>query len=194
MLAEVFLKERRVIHLSAAILLAAGLAQTPAHARYGFFAEIGGGFSKNDMFEGIRSVASDDTGTFFSIGGGYDFNDKLGLEAGYVDLGEAEISPITTYTVTSSAKGLYVGPRLTLEFSRLVGAYGRAGMFAWDAEGKDNVGFSASQEGTDFYLGIGAAFRVLKKTWLAAEWTRYTMKGNEDVHVDVFGGKLKFSF
>lgn len=194
MLAEVFLKERRVIHLSAAIVLAAGFAQTPAHARYGFFAEIGGGFSKNDMFEGIRSVASDDTGTFFSFGGGYDFNDKLGLEAGYVDLGEAEISPLATYTVTSSAKGLYAGPRLTHEFSRLIGAYGRAGVFAWNAEGKDNLGFSASQEGSDFYFGIGATFTISKKSWFAADWTRYTMKGGEDVHVDAFGGKLKFSF
>lgn len=188
------MKEKSLSGLSAAIVLAMAMAQGPAHARYGFFADIGAGLSKNDMFDGIRSVAVDDEDAFFSVGGGYEFNNKLALEAGYVDLGEAEISPIAAYTVTSSAKGLYAGPRLTLELSPLVGAYGRVGAFAWDAEGKDNVGFSASQEGTDFYFGVGAAFRILKKSWLAAEWTRYTMKGGEDVHVDAFGAKLKFSF
>src|SRR5574340_1207520 len=180
--------------LSLAILLATAMAASAAYARYGFFAEVGAGLSKNDIYEDIPSVPVDDEDTFFSIGGGYDFNKKLAIEAGYIDLGEAEISPFAAYTVTFSADGFYFGPRLTFEFSPRVNAYGRIGMFDWHAKGKDNVGFSASEDGTDFYFGVGAAFRISHRGWLLADWTRYTMKGGEDVNVDAFGGKLKFDF
>jgi OOP family OmpA-OmpF porin len=188
------LKQNGKTGLSLAILLATAMAASVAHARYGFFAEVGAGLSRYDIFEDISSVPVEEEDKFFSIGGGYDFNKKLALEGGYIDLGETDIYLLGGYTLTTYADGFYFGPRLTLELSPLVGAYGRIGMFAWDAGDKDNVRFSKSVEGTDFYFGIGATFKISDRSWLMADWTRYTIQAREEFHVDTLGAKLKFDF
>jgi OOP family OmpA-OmpF porin len=89
----------------------------------------------------MPGVSVDDEDVFFSIGGGYNFNKMFAVEAGYTDLGEAEISVPGFYTATISTDGFYFGPRLTLELSPQFEAYGRIGLLAWDAEFNDSDGF-----------------------------------------------------
>jgi hypothetical protein len=192
------LKQNSKTSLSLAILLATTMAGSAAHAaEQGLFAEVGAGLSTIDTgLDGLAGVSVDDEDMFFSIGGGYNFNKMFAVEAGYTDLGEAEISiPSIAYTATLSADGFYFGPRLTLELAPQFEAYGRIGMLAWDAEFNDSDGFTVSDDGTDVYLGIGAAFKISNQLSLGADWTRYMLEsGGEDVDVDTFGGKLKFNF
>ena len=80
-------------------------------------------------------LSVDERDVFFSIGAGYSFNKMFAIEAGYVDLGEFKASEAATgYTASVSADGFYFGPRLTFEITPQFEAYGRAGVFAWDAE------------------------------------------------------------
>lgn len=190
------MKQQNKSSLSLAILLAMGMAASAAHAaETGLFAEVGLGMSTTDTgLDNIPGVSVDEEDVFFSIGGGYNFNKMFAVEAGYIDLGEVEAS-VPGYTATVSTDGFYFGPRLTVELSPQVEAYGRLGMLAWDAEYNDSDGFSFSEDGTDIYFGIGAAFKVSNQVSLGADWTRYTLESDgDDTDVDAFGAKLKFNF
>lgn len=182
--------------LSLAVLLA--MIGSTAHAaeQSRFFLDAGVGMSSIDTDIDEPGVSIDEKDVFFSIGAGYNFNKMFALEAGYIDLGEVKISvPALAYTATVSADGFYFGPRLTFEITPQFEAYGRAGVFVWDAEGKDSDGFSASDDGTDIYFGIGAAYKISNQVSLGVEWTRYAYEGDDDdSDVDTFGAKLKFSF
>lgn len=192
------MKQNSKTSLYLAILLATTLAATAAHsADSGFFAEVGVGMTKVDTdVDNIPGVSVDDEDMFFSIGGGYSFNKMFALEAGYTDLGEAEISiPSIAYSATISADGFYVGPRLTLELAPKFEAYGRIGMLVWDGEFKDSDGYSVSDDGSDIYFGIGAAYKISDQVSLGADWTRFTVESDGDeADIDTFGAKLKFNF
>lgn len=190
------LKQNSKTSLSLAILLATTMAGSAAHAAdQGLFAEVGAGLSTIDVPSfNVPGVSVDDEDVFFSIGGGYNFNKMFAVEAGYTDLGEVSISNIFGDYATISADGWYFGPRLTVELSPQIEGYARIGMLAWESTLTSNVGFSGTDDGTDIYFGIGAAFKVSNQLSLGADWTRYTMESDgDDVDVDTFGGKLKFS-
>ncbi len=183
------------ISLGLAALFVMPLVGGVAHAAdEGFFAEIGVGYSKMDVPAAPAGVAVDDTSTAFSIGGGYNFNNMFALEAGYTDLGEVTASG-AGLSATVSVDGWYVGPRLTFALNNQAEVYGRIGILAWDAETKSNFGFSGSDDGTDVYFGLGAAWKFNDKVSLGAEWTRYKFEdAGGDTDVDVIGAKLKFNF
>ena len=184
--------------LSLAILLATTMIGSSAHAaeQSRFFVEAGVGVSSIDTDINVPGVSVDDDDVFFSIGAGYNFNKMFAIEAGYIDLGEVKVSvPAIAYTATASADGFYFGPRLTLEITPQFEAYGRVGVLAWDAEAKDSEGNSASDDGTDVYFGIGAAYKISDQVSLGADWTRYAYEDDgDDLDVDTFGVKLKFNF
>lgn len=192
------MKQNKKTSLSLAIVLAAGLAGTAAHAaEQGLFLEVGAGLSQIDMgLDNIAGVSVDDSDTFFSVGAGFNFNRLVALEAGYVDLGEATVSiPVLPYSASLSADGFYFGPRLTGALSSQIEGYARVGMLVWDVEFSDSEGFVGSDDGTDVYFGLGAALKISDQLSLGADWTRYMLESEgEDIDIDTFGGKLKFSF
>lgn len=191
------MKQIKKTSLNLAILLAIGMTGSSVHAaeESNLFIEAGVGKSSIDI-DGAPGVSVDEDDMSFSIGAGYSFNKMFAIEAGYVDLGEVKVSiPEIDYTATASADGFYVGPRLTLEITPQFEAYGRVGMLAWDAEAKDSNGFSVSDDGTDVYFGIGAAYKISDQVSLGADWTRYAFESDgDDADVDTFGAKLKFNF
>jgi hypothetical protein len=195
------LKKISKTSLSLAILLTTAMAGGAAHAaEQGFFAEAGVGFTSMDTgLDGMPGVSVDEEDVFFSIGGGYNFTNMFAAEAGYIDLGEASISFsdvfFGNYKATVSVDGIYFGPRLTFGVTEQLDAYARIGLLAWDAEFKDSDGFSASDDGTDVYFGLGAAWNISQQFAVGADWTRYaTESGGEDVDIDAFGAKVKYSF
>lgn len=183
--------------LGLAVMLAMMGSTAYAAEQSRFFVEAGVGMSSVDTgLDNVPGVSTDEEDVFFSIGAGYSFNKMFAIEAGYVDLGEAEVSNTATgATASIGADGFYFGPRLTLEITPQFEAYGRVGMFAWDAEAKNSLGDSASDDGTDVYFGIGAAYKISDKVSIGAEWTRYAYEDDvDDFDVDTFGAKLKFNF
>ena len=183
--------------LGLAVILAIISSTAYAAEQSRFFVEAGVGMSTVDTgLDGVPGVSVDEEDVFFSIGAGYGFNKMFAIEGGYVDLGEVKASEAATgYSASISADGFYFGPRLTFEISPQLEAYGRVGVFAWDAEGKDSDGFSASDDGTDVYFGVGAAYKISDKVSIGAEWTRYAYEDDvDDFDVDTYGSKLKFNF
>lgn len=191
------LKKISKTSLSLAILLTTAMAGGAAHAaEQGFFAEAGAGFSTIDTgLDGLPGVSVDDEDVFFSIGGGYNFTNMFAAEAGYIDLGEASVSNIFGDRATVSADGFYFGPRLTIAVTEQLDAYARIGLLAWDAETTSNFGVSGQDDGTDVYFGIGAAWNISPQFAVGADWTRYAAESDgQDMDMDAFGAKVKYSF
>lgn len=86
----------------------------------------------------------------------------LGVEGGYVDLGEPELSGATE-TLTIDSTGLNLWGIAGLE-AGLADFFVKAGYIAWDADVTltDNIGGSASDsaDGSDLGYGIGIAFGI----------------------------------
>jgi hypothetical protein len=193
------LKKISKTSLSLAILLTTAMAGGVAHAaEQGFFAEVGAGFTSVDNnLGGLPGVSVDDEDVFFSIGGGYNFSNMFAAEAGYIDLGEASASNIWNWgdKATVSADGFYFGPRLTIAVTEQLDGYARIGLLAWDAKYEDSYGRSISDDGTDVYFGVGAAWNISPQFAVGADWTRYAVESNGlDTDIDAFGAKLKFNF
>lgn len=104
--------------------------------------DIGG--AKND----------DDNGFTFSVGGGYQFNEHVELEAAYNDYGERGVIDVTSFSAA-----LNLGAPIS-ETTRI---YGVLGAERLEADGSFDTGFgsvSFDDSSTEFMYGIGATFQV----------------------------------
>ncbi|WP_303909104.1 porin family protein [Thiohalomonas denitrificans] len=118
------------------------------------------------------SAAASATG--FRFFAGFEFNEKVSVEAAWVDQGEGEDS----YTIgnppydepwheSMSLEGLQLSVlgRMPLQHEKL-NLFGRVGLYMWDAsyEDVDEVGdyvwASADESGTDLFLGFGLDYRI----------------------------------
>ena len=176
------MKASRVI--AAAVLLCGMVAASQASAQ-GFY--IGGSVGQSDIDDSITTglitsgtVDGKDTG--FKLFGGYQFNQNLGVELAYVDLGEASYSgtflgaPVTGGKVevsgfNFSAVGTYpLNPSFAL--------FGKLGVLAWEAKATDVTGgvpFSAKDDGADISFGLGASYNFTKNVSARVEWERFKM-------------------
>lgn len=121
--------------------------------------------------------------------GGYRFNEWLGAQAGWVDLGEfdAEEGPgsIEVDGYEASVVGrLPVNPNLFL--------LGKAGLYAWDLSVNDNLAGEQEDDGTEGLVGIGAEFLFPNHMGLRVEWEKFANVGDEDI--DLLTAGFSFGF
>jgi uncharacterized repeat protein (TIGR01451 family) len=159
----------------------------------------------------IESPSVDESGTAWKIYAGFMFNDWLGLEAGYADLGEvttrfgASIAPTEIDTLLADTLSVhpYQGDgwiaaalvRWPFAEDRFA-ITARAGLFAW--ESKTNVrvvsggtGQVASDDsGTDSMFGVGIEWQINETWYLSAGWERYKL--NEWLDVPMIGVGTRF--
>lgn len=171
-----------------ALISSASISTFATASDAGAFIEVSAGYSSVDL-PAIAGTTQDDNSTAFSIGGGYRFNKMIAAEVGYTDLGEASYSVAGTTIATADAKGWYAGPRLTFAVTDKLDAYARAGVFFWEAEASA-LGITVSDDGSDAYYGLGAAWNFTDKVSAGLDWTRY----DTDSEIDVISAKLKFNF
>ena len=151
------------MNLRHTLLPLAGLAMFPisALADSGFYIGAAAGGATQDIeIGGPPELEEDDTA--FKVFGGYTFDMSvvdLGIEIGYVDFGEAEVSTGAGDFVFDPTgiklwgiAGFELGP---------VDLFAKAGAIAWDVETTTNAG-TTSDDGTDFGLGLGAGFDIGK--------------------------------
>lgn len=170
----------------------------------GFF-EAGLGSSKFSV-DGSSGWSMDEKDTSFSAVGGYMFNENVGVEGGYLDLGEVSGS-ITgnlsgnlygklltvngTVRANGDAKGWLLGVRGVLPINKQFSLNGRVGAFVWDSDVTVNVSAvgtwggaaiaangtaSQSYSGSDIYYGIGANYAIDKNIAIGVGYSHYTMK------------------
>jgi OOP family OmpA-OmpF porin len=167
------------------VLVSSSLAAAQAVAEENFYA--GASIGSSNIDEGIAaglitSGPVDGKSNGFKVFGGFRFNPNLAAELALVDLGKASYSgtffgtPVTGGTVkvsglNVSAVGLYpVNPGFEL--------FAKAGLFAWDAKASDTTGgvpFSATTDGVNLSLGIGANYYFTKNVGARIEWEHFDL-------------------
>jgi hypothetical protein len=131
---------------------------------------------------------------------GYQFNDVLGVEAGYIDLGEVKlgftgpVADLGQFLVDAnalqppSAEGFDLSGVARLHLGSMVTVHARAGAFHWDARYRtrnvDGQSVSRKDDGIDGLAGVGVQLHLFKRWSVGAELTRYGIDGD---HID-FGG------
>ena len=177
----------------AALVLGAALGAGQAKAQ----AYLGGSIGQSDIDEQIATGlitggSVDGTDSAFKIFGGYMFNRHFGLEAAYVDLGEATYSgnfvglPVTGGRVELS--GVNISALGALPIGERFSLFGKIGLFMWDAEASDTTGgvpFSAQQDGTDLSFGIGLGYQFTRNLGVRAEWEMFTTEDAESSLISV---------
>lgn len=140
---------------------------------------------------GTSHVSDSDTGYRFT--GGYQFNEYWGLEASYVDFGQAE----TNVTVTTPVAGALSGKRQdhgfvfagtgTYPFSDNWSGFLRFGTIIGHVQNKVAGTGSLStstvdQSSTDWKItyGIGVNWKVADNWILRAGWDQYSSLGNQN--------------
>jgi len=163
-----------------AVLVAVSALSIPAYAAdNGWFVLGSVGMTKyHDKDPAPAGFTVDDSDMGFKVGGGYMFNQNLGVEAAYVDLGKEKF---TAPGVSAEAKAsgevlavLGVWP-INPQFSLL----GRIGAI----NGTVKVsGGGADVKSTDVKLtyGVGGAYNLNKQFSIRLEYDRYDKLGNSD--------------
>ena len=154
----------------------------------GFYGGIG--YLKSDVnthkYPSLTYSAYDDEDDGFTIFGGYDFNERFGIEAGYNDLGDTTATvtagPTTAtkeITVTTLAGVLKSDP-----IAENIVLFVKAGLAYIDHDEQVVGGTSPSEETTNTYFGIGANFELPNGLIVRGLYEEY---GEDDGQTDVTG-------
>lgn len=148
--------------MKAALVLAAMLPAT-AFASGGFYigGSAGGATIEAELgpsaFPGLpASIDEDDTATKIFVG--YQFELPvltLGIEGGYVDLGEPDID-LNVGQLAFDVTGVNLWGIASLDVG-LFDVFGKLGYISWDVEA-DYLGARETDDGSDLGYGLGAAF------------------------------------
>lgn len=171
------------------ILLAALIAFAPAFAQAQGFIELGIGQASVDLPD-FPGVSVDDTDTTWAISGGYMFHPSFGAEVGYRDLGEVTLSgPGGSGSI--GVTGIMLGAVGRLAVAERLSIVPRFGLYLWEVEASSTTGFRDSDDGNDFYFGIGADFQINRQAHVGLHFARFDIGGDD---IDVIEAKLGFRF
>lgn len=151
---------------------------------------VGGGVGyasiEGEDFDFLDDELSDDR-MMWQLYAGWKFAQVLGIEAHYVDFGEADDDGfVLDSNGVGAALGLYLP--LTDRFSLSA----RAGQLWWDADASiDELDIEASSDGEDPFYGIGAHFGRDEGLGLSLRYDRYEL---DAVDIDVPSINLELGF
>lgn len=120
----------------------------------------------------------------FGLGMGYNLTSNFAVEAGYLDLGQVDISFSATQAVDltnihpESGDGITFSGLYKYAFNDQVGVKVRLGVFDWETEYETLAGSPLQlskdgDSGTDFYWGIGVNHRLIDELNLALEYQQF---------------------
>ena len=127
-----------------------------------------------------------DDATSFGITAGVQFSGHFALEAGYVDLGEAD-GPTDN---TLEADGFTTAARAIVPVCDTLALTFKAGLFFWDWELSTSQG-RATNDGVDWTYGGGLDFKLSSNATLGLEFTRYEVD-SVDINNTALVGRLRF--
>ena len=174
---------------AAGILLS--LACVPAMADTGFYTGVG--VVQGTLKDNIAGLAVKATDTGFKVFGGYRFNEYGSLEVAYFD-GGAPHDTVSGIRVESDGRAIQGSAILHIPMTVRFEGFVRAGFLIWDTENSARVGqllYTEDNDGTDFSLGIGAAWHVTSRFGLRAEYEGAELDGT-DLRAYSLGGLFRF--
>lgn len=153
----------------------------------------------------VTATLSDTTRSAWRVHAGYQWSAHLGIEAGYVDLGEVNtrfagaISNVAQFLSDSnelhpaSANGFDVSLAARYEFGSRFSVQARAGAFAWDVQTStrdlDGTTVRRDDSGTDALFGLGGNLNLGRNWSVTTEGTRYGIRGD---HIDFLAAGLVY--
>ena len=168
-------------HVLALFAVLAFLAAAPAGAQQGqTYIGIAFGQSKfKDACSGLApGVSCDETGTAWKFFGGYNFNQNLGVEIAFTDLGEAKatsaLGDATIKATTWEIDGIGSWPVMAA-----LALYGKLGLYSATKE-VSGLGLSAKDTNASVTYGLGVRYDMNKNLAARAEWQRYDKVGGND--------------
>ena len=182
-------KLKQIIFACVAIMLFAVAGTAAAQGYIG----AGAGLTTMDLCDdlgGIGLTSCDDKDTGMKIFGGFKFNQNLGLEASWVDLGEVSATgPGGTATGEVDGFGLAVMGMIPL--NEKFGLFGKVGAYMWDSTVSAPGFGSVSDDGTDIMFGAGVNWNLTTHFGLRAEWERFDIDG-DDIDFISIGAQFNF--
>ncbi len=175
-----------------------------------FYLGAGYGASDSDTeISGLTGTASlDEEDSGFKLFAGYQFNEYIGIEIGYTDLGEIELKGNNgdtfsldgiTYTFSANSTTVsvetYVIPISAvlslplekisgLDYLKYITPFAKLGGFYWEQEAE--VASSAlnrtyaDEDGFDFFFGLGLSINFHENFAVRGEWERFNGDGDID--------------
>jgi OOP family OmpA-OmpF porin len=159
------------------------------------------------------SCSTKDTSTGGKVFGGYQFNQYVAAEAGYVNLGKFTLSasvpppsPFATASASDKVSGLSVDAVGTWPITPEFALLGRIGIFFWKLEASSSIAFTnplapcctsdnVTGAGADF--GVGAKYDFAKNMGVRAEFQRFKSIGNDTTgktDVDLLSASFVYRF
>ena len=137
----------------------------------------------------VNDVDFDDSDNAFGFKVGYMFTDLLGIEGGYLDLGDYNASNDAGIDLNLNAEGFYLVGVLNFSFAENWDAYGKLGAFAFDSN-TDFTDFDESS--TELFGGLGIEYDF--GTWnIFGEFSKLDTDTN-DLSIDILSLGVKYEF
>lgn len=132
----------------------------------GLYLGAGGGYSKIDAHGDAIDVSGEDLSLrvlagyrFAQIRLPFDLDLDFGIEAAYVDLGEAD-EPIGGADVIIDMSAVTAAGVVYWPISRTLDVFGKAGVYIWDGQVKVQGNELADENSTDLAFGVGIAWQT----------------------------------
>jgi OOP family OmpA-OmpF porin len=195
----------RPIVLSAALCSAACFASIPAHAQTtGFYA--GGAVGRLDYnidtasfsTNSTRITSKDEQHTGWKVFGGYQFNNYIGVEASYVDLGKFQIGGTTSgvpFTAKADTNGFGLALVGTLPLNNKVAFFGKMGGFRSKSKATGSVGnIKIADSGHDngSLVGAGVRYNFTPQFALRVEAERFGLGDGDSAMFYSLGAQYRF--
>lgn len=118
------------------------------------------------------SIDFSGTDTAFRVVGGYQFNQYVAIEGGYLDIGSPDdtIQGIDVQVDASAFQAAVVGQ---MPFNEKFSGFAKAGILFWDSEVKASTSFasaSADDSGEDLSWGLGVKMNLNKSSNIRLEF------------------------
>jgi len=146
------------------------------------------GMGKTDYDASALSTFDDPMG--FEFVAGFDTSDRISVEIGIVQFGEADDGIPPEWHL--KADGIVISGLYKTDVSEDAEVFLQLGLNMWDAElSEDGLGVIAEDDGTDIFYGIGLNFMTNEKFSLGVRYNNYDFDG-DDVTRFTFNVQLRF--
>ena len=180
----------------------------PTDDSTGWYVGAGIGQSKGmqycDPQPGITFTSCDDTGTAWRLLAGYQFNRYVGVEGGYLDLGEFSATFTKSgmqQSVGTQTRTGYLAGIATLPIGSRFGVFVEAGAAYWSMKGQAALGGAPpgnlTNNGVDFIGGAGVQAFLTRNFGVRAQYEYIPSLGNSDsgtVNVQVITASVIWKF
>ena len=122
--------------------------------------------------------------------GGYNFNEQLGVEAGWTNHHKTDVGP----RGSTEGYGTYVAAKYTIPVNEQVGVYGKVGVSHSERKMTNNIGQRFKDDDTSGYGGVCVEYKLNQNTALVAEYERYGKTKDYGARANVWSAGLKYGF